>query len=179
MRFLRNFFWTTIIFSQCLHTEVLASHIRAGELTAARVSSGNFLTYRFKVLLYRDSQGVGGKEGTFNFGDGTATRNIFPKSLGFINNGTTEVLEYTVAHTFPSPSRYKVSYFERNRNFNVNNMFQSGETTFYIESEFLINPLLGNNSSPILLIPPVDAGATNQKFEHHLGAFDADGDSLS
>ena len=42
-----------------------------------------------------------------------------------------------------------------------------------------VNPLLGTNASPLLLIPPVDMATTGQRFIHNAGAFDSDGDSLS
>ncbi|UZR94537.1 gliding motility-associated C-terminal domain-containing protein [Chondrinema litorale] len=164
---------------------VHATHIRAGDLTAVRISSTS-LTYRFTVFLYRDNGGVPPQPGTFEFGYSSAEAvMVEPISLGFIdgvvdNQGdATEILMYQVEHTFPSPGGYKVSYYEQNRNPSVSNMFNSGNTAFYIESVFSINPAYGLNSSPVLLIAPVDLAAVGQKFIHNPGAYDADGDSLS
>jgi hypothetical protein len=49
----------------------------------------------------------------------------------------------------------------------------------FIETELIINPFIGPNSSPQLLLPPIDLGCVNQPFLHNPGAFDPDGDSLS
>jgi len=162
-----------------------ATHIRAGDLTAVRISS-NSLTYRFTVILYRDNGGVPAQPGTFSFGYTAATDVLVdPVSLGFIdgvidsNGDATEILIYQVEHTFPTAGTYTVSYFEQNRNPGVRNMFASGNTAFYIESEFRVNPVFGLNSSPVMLIPPVDLAAVGQRFIHNPGAYDPDGDSLS
>jgi len=169
--------------------EAWATHIRAGDLTATRISP-NSLTYRFTVILYRDRSGVPAQEGLFEFGyQGTCDERdnrpcryacslISPTSLGNLDDET-EIIIYQVEHTFPSPGRYKVSYYEQNRNPGIRNMFASGQTPFYIESEFLINPVFGLNTSPVLLIPPVDKAAVGQRFIHNPGAFDSEGDSLS
>ncbi|MEN7550879.1 gliding motility-associated C-terminal domain-containing protein [Rapidithrix thailandica] len=161
-----------------------ATHIRAGDLTARRIEGESNLCYHFTVMLYRDTEGVPAAPGEFIFRTvGTSTPlDIFqvpPTSLGLINNGTTEVLRYDTVFCFPSAGTYSVSYFERNRNNGINNMFASGDTPFYIESRFVISPALGNNTSPILLIPPVDKACVGQRFIHNPGAFDAEGDSLS
>lgn len=157
-----------------------ATHIRAGELTAERISTGSALTYRFTVMLYRDVEGVPAQPGTFEFGYESAEPVLVePESMGFTDDGQTEILRYRIVHTFPSPGTYKVSYFEQNRNPGVRNMFASGNTAFYIESEFRISPVFGLNSSPRLLILPVDKGAVGQRFIHNPGAYDPDGDSLS
>lgn len=160
-----------------------ATHIRAGDLTAVRVDTGNpqVLTYRFTIVLYRDTEGVPAQDGLIDFGTGNPDNRVTvtPISLGFINGGTTEILLYETEFTFSSPGQYKVSYFEMNRNPGVLNMFDSNNTPFYIESTFLISPILGLNNSPILLIPPIDEARVGQRFIHNPGAFDPEGDSLS
>ncbi|MBD0402467.1 gliding motility-associated C-terminal domain-containing protein [Flammeovirga sp. EKP202] len=159
-------------------TQALATHIRAGDLTMRRVNEVS-LTYEVTVILYRDVTGVQAGEGTISFGDGTDNAIVSPEELGFTQDGETQIIRYRVSHTFPSSGSYKVSYFERNRNPGVRNMDISSETPFFIQSEFFINPVLGLNSSPFLLIPPVIKGAVGQKFVHNAGAYDVDGDSLS
>ncbi|MEH0157009.1 gliding motility-associated C-terminal domain-containing protein [Limibacter armeniacum] len=131
------------------------------------------------IILYRDVTGVPAGEGLVDFGDGTDPRLVSPQSLGNTEDGLTEILLYEVEHTFPSAGTYKVSYFEKNRNPTVRNMDVPSETAFYIESEFLINPILGLNSSPTLLIPPVLQARIGQKYMINAGAFDAQGDSLA
>ncbi len=160
-----------------------ATHIRAGDLTATRLDTGNpnVLTFRFTIVLYRDTEGVPAQEGEIDFGTGNPNNRVVvsPVSLGFINGGTTEILLYETVFTFSSPGEYTVSYFERNRNPGVLNMFNSIDTPFFIESTFLISPILGLNNSPILLIPPIDEARVGQRFIHNPGAFDPEGDSLS
>jgi gliding motility-associated-like protein len=58
-------------------------------------------------------------------------------------------------------------------------MFSSGQTAFYIESSLRVNALLGLNSTPQMLLPPIDKAAVGQKFIHNPGAYDLQGDSLS
>ncbi|OHX68053.1 T9SS type B sorting domain-containing protein [Flammeovirga pacifica] len=161
-------------------TDVLATHIRAGDLTMRRKPNGGEREYIVTVVLYRDISGVPPGEGLIDFGDGTEP--VYVKHINdneFTEDGQTQILIYQAEHNFPSVGNYKVSYFERNRNPDVRNMDISSETPFYIQSEFFINPVLGLNSSPVLLIPPVIKGAIGQKFVHNAGAFDVDGDSLS
>ena len=50
---------------------------------------------------------------------------------------------------------------------------------FYIQSCLTISPFTGDNTSPILLNPPIDLACVGEIFEHNPGAWDEDGDSLS
>ncbi len=181
--FFRKAFLLMVFGLFCSIPYTMATHIRAGDLTATRIDTGNpgVLRYRFTVILYRDTEGVPAQEGEIDFGTGNPDNRVVvsPISLGFINAGTTEVLLYETEFTFSSPGTYTVSYFERNRNDGVINMFNSGDTPFYIASTFRINPIFGLNSSPILLIPPIDEARVGQRFIHNPGAFDPEGDSLS
>lgn len=161
----------------CLH-HGYATHVRAGDLTARTVSSDG-LTYEIRVILYRDTDGIEGKPSAINPGDGTPPITVFPASIGVINNRTTEILVYQTTHTFASAGRYNISFLELTRNEGVANMVNSVDNGFYIESMIFVNPLLGANASPLLLIPPVDVATTGQRFIHNAGAFDSDGDSLS
>jgi len=58
-------------------------------------------------------------------------------------------------------------------------MFNSVETPFYIETVINIDPFLGCDNSPRLLVPPIDKGCTGAAWYHNPGAYDPDGDSLS
>lgn len=58
-------------------------------------------------------------------------------------------------------------------------MFDSFNTTFFIETVINIDPLLGCDNSPFLLVPPVDKACTGAAWFHNPGAYDIDGDSLS
>lgn len=160
---------------------VLATHIRAGEIVAVRISNSN-LTYTFTVIGYTDTGSsviFGG--GEIDFGDGTV--------LNLADNadasGTTPLEDevaynyFEITHTFAGPGKYTVRYNERNRNAGVQNMSNSVDTPFYIETSILIDPFIGLNNTPVFLVPPIDKGAVGAAFLHNPGAYDSDGDSLS
>ncbi|MEJ0055900.1 MAG: hypothetical protein WDN75_09770 [Bacteroidota bacterium] len=48
-----------------------------------------------------------------------------------------------------------------------------------MESSISIDPFVGCDNSPRLLVPPIDKACTGAAFYHNPGAFDPDGDSLS
>jgi len=162
-------------------TQLQATHLRAGEITLRRESCTS-LTFRITINIYTDTGSpIRFGDGILNFGDGSTplitptidntTRTDLGPEVGFVT--------FTTTHTFPGPGRFVISYLEANRNANVLNMSNSVNTTFYIETEIRIDPFLGCNNTPILLIAPIDKGCTGAAFEHNPGAVDSDGDSLS
>ncbi|MCH6235528.1 gliding motility-associated C-terminal domain-containing protein [Cognataquiflexum rubidum] len=173
------------LFSLCLlilsATQAYATHIRAGEITAERVSVQT-LTYKITVVGYTDTRSsVIFGPGVINFGDGrevslnTESDFVLVESLGNQIEKNTFVIE----HTFQGPGRYTIWFREFNRNDLTLNMDNSVETPFYVETQITIDPFIGVNNSPVLTIPPVDNGAVNRRFIHNPGAFDPDGDSLA
>lgn len=177
MRYLRVFI--VFVFSFTLQN-ASASHIRAGEIIATRVSG---LTYKFTFIGYRDVGGVEFGNGIFDFGDGNTfggdNQNqiipwITPIDLG---NGV-EKWQFSLTHTFNGPSGYLVSYNEENRNGDIQNIAGSINIPFYVETLIIIDPLFSNNS-PYFTVPPIDQGVVGAIFEHNPGAVDPDGDSLS
>ncbi|MBU2650248.1 MAG: gliding motility-associated C-terminal domain-containing protein, partial [Bacteroidetes bacterium] len=82
-------------------------------------------------------------------------------------------------HTYSSPGTYTIWLEDPNRNAGIQNIPNSVNIPLYIDTEILINPFLGYNSSPVLLNPPIDNGCVGQLYVHNPGAYDADGDSLS
>lgn len=159
-----------------------ATHLRAGEITVKRVNCSSY-TYDITVTVYTNTGSpvrFGGTGEKIDFGDGTSFEvgeqpNVDRPDLG-PNIGTSG---YTKRHTFPGPGLYTISWREPNRNAGVLNMTNSVTTEFYIETQVNIEPYLGCNNSPVLLVPPIDQGCTGVKFEHNPGAYDPDGDSLS
>ncbi|MBD0258020.1 MAG: gliding motility-associated C-terminal domain-containing protein [Cytophagales bacterium] len=162
----------------------LATHIRAGQITAERdPGSTNPYAYIFTLTLYRDTQGVDQPNATLDFGVDGATQTV---PVGYRNrpNGTQlgnniEELRYTFRYTYPGPNTYTVRFTEENRNAGVVNMFQSVNTAFHIETEFIVSATLGLNNSVVLRNPPIDRATVGQRFCHNPSAFDPDGDSLS
>lgn len=162
-----------------------ATHLRAGEIIVERVNCQS-LTFRITVTVYTNTGssvlfgGRIGEEDILDFGDTQwelvpETPNTLRPDLG-PNIGTAS---YTTLHTYSGGGRYVISYREPNRNEGVLNMDNSVNTRFYLETEIIIDPFIGCNNTPSLLIPPIDQACTGVAFFHNPGAFDPDGDSLS
>jgi len=162
-------------------TNSFATHIRAGEITAERVSVQT-LTYRITVVGYTDTRSsVRFGPGEINLGDGrevtlnTEADFTFSEALG----NQIEKNTFVITHTYQGPGDYVIRFREFNRNDLTLNMDNSVDTPFYVETKITIDPFIGVNNSPVLTIPPVDNGAVNKRYIHNPGAYDPDGDSLS
>lgn len=155
-----------------------ATHNRAGEITYKQLSA---LQYEFTLTTFTDVSQPGNADrpsATLNFGDGTSQER--PRTERLILQGTfIQRNKYVFTHTFPGYSTYIISYQDPNRNNSVQNMINSINTAFYVETELVINPFIGFNNSPILLLEPIDFGGLNKLFVHNPNAYDVDGDSLS
>ncbi len=159
-----------------------ATHLRAGEIIVERTSCTS-LTFRITINAYTNTDSpIRFGDGTLSFGDGSApvttpTIDNPPRLPGVEGVG---IISYTLPpHTFPGPGRYVISYLEPNRNAGILNMFNSVDTKFYLETVINIDPFLGCDNSPILLVPPIDKACTGAAWYHNPGAYDPDGDSLS
>jgi len=163
---------------------LMATHQRAGEITFRYISG---TTYEVTIVTYSYAPSQADRyELLINWGDSTTS--ILPRNNGPTNQQghTGEIVGtdikknlYTGIHTFPGPNTYKISLEDPNRNYGILNIPNSVEVPLYIETELIINPFIGTNSSPLLLLPPIDQGCVNQPFIHNPGAYDPDGDSLS
>ena len=170
---------TFLLFLALCSYGVYATHIRALEISARRISATN-LTFEFTITGYRDTDGVEFASGEFNFGDGTVTKKGDIKWVLVEDVGNdTQKWRFTLTHTYAGAGAYKVSYREAFRNEGISNISSSDATFYYSETLILIDPLIGVNSTPILTVPPVDLAGSGLIFIHNPGAFDVDGDSLS
>lgn len=162
---------------------LFATHNRAGQITVRQTGP---LTIEVTIITYTKSDSPADRDRlTIFWGDGTS-QEIF-RSNG---NGNGQDLgnlirynTYIAEHTYPGRGTYKIGMADPNRNggiLNVNNG-RSDEIQFYLETEytFLHQQFQGNNNTPILLQPPIDAGCTGQFFVHNPNAYDVDGDSLA
>jgi len=160
-----------------------ATHLRAGDITLTRLSCSS---YRYTITLHvytKWGTTVKFGNGTLNFGDGskpyiTEPRPSPPEIAQTDDGGIGEVV-YPVDHTFPGPGVYTITYYEQNRNSGILNIDNSVETPFFIQTQIVIDPLLGCDNTPELLVPPIDQGCTGVAWFHNSGAYDPDGDSLS
>ncbi|NVK85088.1 MAG: gliding motility-associated C-terminal domain-containing protein [Cytophagia bacterium] len=170
--------------------EAKATHIRAGELTAVRISQSS-LRYRFTLIIYRDTESSVrvGDGGIMNFGqqrilNGRAQllENSVSGDFQITNVGNqTERVVIEWEHTFDGPGVYVVSYTENNRNANIINLGGGASDTipFHVETIIRIDPGLGVNGTPQLTNPPIDRACVGARFIHNAGAYDPDGDSLA
>jgi len=153
---------------------LFATHNRAGEISYTHVSG---LTYRFTITTYTYTPSPADRpEIEILWGDGKSS--VIPRyeKINLGNNISKNL--YYANHTYSSSGTYSITFEDPNRNAGVVNIPNSVDIPFFIETILIINPFLGNNSSPILLNPPIDNGCVNVPFYHNPGAYDPDGDSL-
>jgi gliding motility-associated-like protein len=161
-----------------------ATHQRAGEISFKYISG---LTYEITIVTYSYAPSPADRfELEINWGDNTSTTlqrtngPIGPQGhIGDIVGPDIKKNLYVGTHTFTGAATYKITLEDPNRNYGIVNIPNSVEVPLFIETELIINPFIGPNSSPQLLLPPIDLGCVNQPFLHNPGAFDPDGDSLS
>ncbi|PLX00132.1 MAG: hypothetical protein C0593_01715 [Marinilabiliales bacterium] len=183
---------TLIIFLWMLFSgvSVFATHQRAGEILYRHIDG---LTYEVIVITYTYSESPADRcELEILWGDGNT--GILPRingDAGITPGGifcehTGEMVDdlirknvYSARHTYASAGDYTISVEDPNRNYGVINIPNSVNIPLYIDTRLLINPFVGINNSPELLLPPIDKGCVEHPFIHNPGAWDPDGDSLS
>lgn len=164
-----------------------ATHIRAGDITATRVNCSS-RTFKICITLYvntdpaeTDVEPFSG--GLIDFGDGTnfLTEGIKPIPFGDPKDFVGVITFCIDQHTYPALGQYRITYNEHNRNagiLNVNNS-NSVNLSFFLETIIVIDPFIGCDNSPRLLVPPIDKSCGGVAWFHNPGAYDIDGDSLS
>jgi hypothetical protein len=160
-----------------------ATHLRAGEIIVERVSCSS-LTFRITVTVFTNTINTnvlfGGEDDWLDFGDGKKI--LVPETPNTLRPDLGEGIataSFTIEHTYPGYQQYLVTYSEPNRNEGVVNMDGSVNTRFFIETKIIIDPFLGCNNTPKLLVPPIDRACTGVIWFHNPGAYDPDGDSIS
>lgn len=166
-----------------------ATHNRAGEITYRHI---NGFTYEVTITTYTKSSVPADRcELVLNWGDNEPEETLLrsngstgqdcplPATIGELLGNNIRKNVYIGQHTYQAPGVYLLSFEDPNRNIGVANIIQSVNVPFFVQSELVISPSLGGNSSPQLLNPPIDDGCAKKIFKHNTGAFDIDGDSLS
>lgn len=173
-------FLTYLFLFFILSVQVFATHNRAGEITYKQVP-GSPNKYEFMVVTYTFTGSAADRpEIEIYYGD--AKMDTVPRI-----NGSGEIIPgteikknlYKAIHTYTGPGIYNVFIEDPNRNADINNIPNSVQVSFYIETAVFINPFLGYNTTPVLLNPPIDNGTVGEIYVHNPGAFDLEGDSLS
>lgn len=179
-------FFTLLVFALFAINEAHATHIRAGEITARRISNTT-LTYRVTLTTYTDEiNGKAANDGQetvfFYFGLNSSrieSAEVRRKSRTQIS-ASTVVNVYDTVFTYPAPGTYTISCGITNRNRNTINLPGATDAiSFFVQTRIFINSAIGLNSTPVLLNIPVDSAAAGVRYIHNPGAFDTDGDSLS
>ena len=157
--------------------QMMATHNRAGEITYKQIGP---LTFEITLITFTDPTTLAHQQRTelyFIFSDNT--QDTFPRISETLVGINISKNEYFGVHTFPAVGTYIIAMEDPNRNAGVANIPNSVDVSFYLESILMINPLIGNNSSPILLHSPIDKAVVGIPFIHNPSAYDLDGDSLS
>ncbi len=154
---------------------LLATHNRAGEITYRQISE---LTYEVTVTTFTYQLSLADRpELDIEWGDNTISKTPRVIKMSLPNFYQKNV--YVSTHTFPGPGVYRIVVQDPNRNQGVQNIPNSVNVVFSIQTILIVNPGLGLNSTPILLNPPYDKAALGYVFVHNPAAFDPDGDSIS
>lgn len=193
-----------IIFLLCIYYSN-ATHNRAGEILYKRVAPYTttvngvvfaIYNYTFQINTYTEINSPGGNADrcklTLHMGNGDSL--ICLRVNGANSNAggdcagtrdgvqitpTTQVNTYTAQYTYLNAGRYIIYMFDPNRNAAVQNVPNSVNQPFYLETYLVIDNFTGANTAPDFTSLPLDQACLGICFYHNPGAFDVDGDSLS
>ncbi|RMG57381.1 MAG: hypothetical protein D6722_25005, partial [Bacteroidetes bacterium] len=99
---------------------------------------------------------------------------------GVVVKGTVKRNVYTATFIFPGPGTYEIYYYDVARHGSVVNMNNPEEQAFFVNTRiFIPPPIIGSNSTPVLLNEPLDDACVGKHWTHNPGAWDPDGDSLA
>ncbi|WPP48567.1 T9SS type A sorting domain-containing protein [Catalinimonas niigatensis] len=159
-----------------------ATHLIGGEITAT-VTNCQSYTYEINVILFRDpGSDIEFGMGEFYIGHGQTIElygDAFSSREVINEDSTYTVMTFSLQHTFPGAGVYTMSFRDFNRNGNVVNMRNAVQTPFYTETQLMVDPLLGCNSTPQLGGGIDPLAYTKSAYSMSLEPTDSDGDSLS
>ncbi|MCF8296861.1 MAG: gliding motility-associated C-terminal domain-containing protein [Saprospiraceae bacterium] len=155
--------------------QAIATHNRAGEITYEHIQN---LTYKFTLVTYTYKPSPADRpELELFWGDGTS--DTIPRNYYTDLSSVMRKNVYIGYHTYLGTGTFRISLEDPNRNGGVVNIPGSVNIAFYIETFLTINAFMVPNSSPVLLVPPIDNACLHKPYIHNPGAYDKDGDSLS
>jgi gliding motility-associated-like protein len=164
------------------HSELLATHNRAGEIKYRRISG---FTYEVTIITYTKESVLADRPYLkIRWGDeapNTPDSELDSLQRSFVDPTAGPDLqrnEYVGTHTYSGAGSFTIVVEDPNRNAGVNNILASVDQIFCISSTIFINPLTGLNNSVELLNLPVQDACINQIWSHSPGAYDPDGDQL-
>lgn len=172
---------------------VSATHNIAGEITLECIGG---LTYRATITTYTNSQSNADRcDLALDWGDGVTTS--LDRSGGNMTgcgcpNGVTCGFDltpqgyantqrntYIGTHTYSGPATYVLRMIDPNRIAGIDNIQNSVNTPFVLQTRLTVNPFVGCNSTPVFTVIPLDKACVSHCFYHNPGAVDPENDSLS
>lgn len=165
-----------------------ATHNIAGEITTRCVNGQIEVT----VTTYTNSNSPADRcELLLDWGDGveqTINRVNGPNSGTCPGGGTDGVLLsnypntkqnlYVERHSY-SPGTYVINIKDPNRVTGIENIPNSVNVPFYLQTTIVVDPNIGCNNGPQLATIPLDKACIGACFYHNPGAYDIEGDSLA
>lgn len=170
-------FSLTFILSFLLQQFLFATHNKAGDITFRHIVG---LTYEITITIFADAESpaISRKEIWLSRGDNTPLDTIQVLSETRSSNNLKRIWKTT--HTYPGPGSYRLRIEDPNRNGGVDNIVNSVNVPFVLETVLRISPFLNqSNNSPLLRNDPIDNACAGVTFVYNPGAFDLDGDSLA
>ena len=157
-----------------------ATHNLAGEIKYRHISG---LTYEITVTIFADGNqtAIGRRDIEIDWGDNSGRDSLLVREQPTVP-GTNSILKriWREQHTFPGAGSYILRVVDPNRNAGVNNICNSVNEPFTIETLLRVSPFPGQiNNSVCLLNDPIDEACVGAKFVYNTGAFDPDGDSIA
>jgi hypothetical protein len=175
-----NIFKVAVLVLFLSANQALATHLRCGEISVVQVSA-NAVDISIRVYTNVENTTVlfGGDQDVLDFGDGHTM--LVPESPNLDVEGVApnvKMATFTIRHVYSAPGNYLVSYKEPNRNEGIINFDASVTTTFYVETNFTIDPFLEDFSSPEAFFHPIFYASTNQPFSASLASSNPKGSEL-
>ncbi|MEY2829147.1 MAG: hypothetical protein RIQ33_1005 [Bacteroidota bacterium] len=163
-------------------SQLFASHLMGGQLTAKRIDS---FKYEMLLTVYRDTDGIPiYSTDVFHYSIDSmgvwvsiANRTIAVDSGKYFINGTEEY-HYIDTFTFPTSGKFLVTYSNCCRNAAIINMTTPSGESLFLQTILTIDSS-GGNSTPEFLNPPVTVAQKNWPWYYNPLPYDADGDSIA
>lgn len=156
-----------------------ATHNRAGEITYEHLEG---FTYEIVITTCTRSSVIADRQWlSINWGDipfGQTLDSLERESITPVVGMDAQINVYRGTHTYSGPGIYLMQVADPNRNEGVNNIPNSVQAEFCIQSLLIINPQTGHNNSVQFTNEAKGNACLNRLWKHNPGAFDPDGDSL-
>lgn len=168
-----------------LGLDASATHNRGGSITYEHLGG---YTYRvtIKTCTFMEAPADRDELPDFDWGDGTLDTLPRDSIIEHIDpNGNTDYNSqenyYSGTHTYNGPGVYVLCVTDPNRNAGIENIANSVNIPFALQSKLVITPFAGNwnNSIQIEDCPCPELACVGQPYCYQVAAFDPDGDSLA